>query len=286
MKYAFIHENAALFTLTIMCRVLGVSRSGYAGWLTRKPSPQAQERQAMDNKIRAAFERKRGREGSPRLTRALRKDGIAISENTVAERMKSMGLRAKAKKKFKATTNSKHNFPVSPNLLKRQFSVARPNQVWVTDITYLWTSVGWLYLAVILDLHSRRVVGWSMNERMTSTLVCDALRMAWFRRRRPEGVIVHSDRGSQYCGKDFQRLLKRYKMTSSMSRKGDCWDNAVAESFFHSIKVEAIHGENFETRESMREEVFEYIEVYYNRERLHSTRGYMSPAQFEQRKAA
>lgn len=183
-------------------------------------------------------------------------------------------------------TNSAHDLPVAPNLLKRDFSTHQPNAVWVTDITYLWTGEGWLYLAMILDLYSRKIVGWSMSDRMTSTLVCDALRMAWFRRGRPSGVLVHSDRGSQYCGRDFQRLLKKFGMRSSMSRKGDCRDNAVAESFFHSLKVEEIHGEVFATRAAMREAVFEYIENYYNRERKHSTIGYQTPEQFEQRKAA
>lgn len=279
-------DHIAAFTITGMCRNLGVSRSGFSDWRKRPPSRQAQDRGALDAEIRAEFERKRGKEGSPRIARALRKRGISVSDNTAAKRMKSMGLRAKAARKYRATTNSKHDLPVAPNLLQRNFETARPNAVWVTDITYLWTDEGWLYLAVIIDLYSRKVVGWSMSERMTSTLVCDALRMAWFRRKRPKYTIVHSDRGSQYCGHEFQRLLKKYKMRSSMSRKGDCWDNAVAESFFHSFKIEAIHGDAFETRGSMRKAVFEYIEIYYNRDRLHSTLGYKTPEQFEQRKAA
>lgn len=279
-------ENIGIFTITGMCRNLGVSRSGFADWRKRPARPRALVALSLNAEIRAEFERKRQREGAPRLTLALCKRGIQVSENTVAKRMKSMGLRAKAKKKFKATTNSKHDLPVAPNLLQRNFVTRKPNAVWVTDITYLWTNEGWLYLAVIIDLYSRKVVGWSMGERMTSRLVCDALRMAWFRRKRPRDVIVHSDRGSQYCGRDFQRLLKKFGMRSSMSRKGDCWDNAVAESFFHSLKVEAIHGEVFATREEMRKAVFEYVEIYYNRERLHSTIGHQTPEQFEQRKAA
>jgi transposase InsO family protein len=170
--------------------------------------------------------------------------------------------------------------------LNRNFTASALNQKWVGDITYLATPEGWLYLAVFIDLYSRKVVGWSMGERMTANLACDALKMAWFRCQRPSGVIVHTDRGSQYCSNDFQALLRQYGMHSSMSRKGDCWDNAVAESFFHSFKVEAVHGEAFANRAAMREAVFEYIEVYYNRHRLHSSLGYMSPAQFEARKIA
>ncbi len=279
-------KHILVFTIVGMCRNLGVSRSGFDDWRKRPPSQRARNRQVLEQQIRTEYEKKRCREGSPRLAFSLQNQGVLVCVNTVATCMKRMGIQAKGKRKFKATTNSAHDFPVAPNLLKRNFTSSNPNEVWVTDITYLWTSEGWLYLAVILDLYSRRVVGWSMNERMTSTLVCDALRMAWFRRRCPKGVIVHSDRGSQYCGKDFQRLLKKYGMLSSMSRKGDCWDNAVAESFFHSLKVESIHGEVFGTREAMRKEVFEYIEVYYNRARLHSTLGYKTPEQFEQRKAA
>ena len=286
MKYAFIHANTAQFSVAAMCRNLSVGRSGYYDWRKRPVSERQKESQRLDAEIRADFERKKQREGSPRLTLALCERGIAVSENTVANRMKSMDLRAKAKKKFKATTNSAHDLPVAPNLLRREFSAAKPNTVWVTDITYLRCDEGWMYLAVMIDLYSRKVVGWSIGSRMTAQLVCDALKMAWFKRKRPTGVIVHSDRGSQYCSGDFQGLLAEYEMHSSMSRKGDCWDNAVAESFFHSLKVEAIHGEHFETRASLREVVFEYIEIYYNRERRHSTLNYKTPEQFEQRKAA
>jgi transposase InsO family protein len=243
-------------------------------------------RAVLDDLIRDAFFLEKCRAGSPRVYRRLKADGIQISEKFVERRMKTMGLRARAKRKFKATTNSNHKLPVAPNLLSRDFTTSALNQKWVGDITYLATPEGWLYLAVFIDLHSRKVVGWSMSERMTADLVCDALKMAWFGCRRPKGVIVHTDRGGQYCSNDFQKLIKHYKMHSSMSRKGDCWDNAVAESFFHSLKVEAVHGEMFQSRAAMREAVFEYIEVYYNRQRLHSALGYMSPEQFEARKVA
>lgn len=286
MKYAFIQEHEQEFRIVAMCRVLGVSTSGYYDWRKRSPSQQARRRAVLDELIRDAFFLEKCRAGSPRVYRRLKADGILISEKFVERRMKTMGLRAKAKRKFKATTNSNHKLPVASNLLSRDFTTGALNQKWVGDITYLATQEGWLYLAVFIDLHSRKVVGWSMNERMTADLVCDALTMAWFHSKRPKGVIVHTDRGSQYCSNDFQKLIKQYKLRSSMSRKGDCWDNAVAESFFHSFKVEAVQGESFASRAAMREAVFEYVEVYYNRQRLHSALGYMSPEQFEARKIA
>ncbi len=195
--------------------------------------------------------------------------------------MRRQGLRAKAARKFKATTNSKHSLPVAPNLLQQNFTAERPNQKWVSDITYIPTDEGWMYLAVVLDLYARRVVGWSMSSRMTATLVCDALRMAIFNRQRPRGVIVHSDRGSQYCSKEHRKLLDEYGMICSMSARGNCYDNAAMESWNHSLKVEAIHGERFDTRDAAQAHVFEYIEVYYNRQRLHSLLGYFSPEAFE-----
>lgn len=286
MKYAFILEHEQEFRVVAMCRVLSVSTSGYYDWRKRSPSQKARRRAVLDDLIRGAFFLEKCRAGSPRVYRRLKADGILISEKFVERRMKTMGLRAKARRKFKATTNSNHKLPVASNLLSRDFTTSTLNQKWVGDITYLATPEGWLYLAVFIDLHSRKVVGWSMSERMTADLVCDALKMAWFRSKRPKGVIVHTDRGSQYCSNDFQRLIKKYKLRSSMSRKGDCWDNAVAESFFHSLKVESVHGEVFTSRAAMREAVFEYVEVYYNRQRLHSALGYMSPEQFEARKVA
>ena len=195
--------------------------------------------------------------------------------------MRSMGLRARAARKYKATTNSNHNLPVAPNILQQNFNAPAANRVWVSDITYIWTDEGWLYLAVVLDLYSRAIVGWSINERMTSKLVGDAIWMAWWRRLRPKGVIVHSDRGSQYCSRDYQQLLDSFGMVCSMSKRGDCYDNAAMESWNHSFKVEAVHGERFATRKEAKQMTFEYIELYYNRERLHSRLNYRSPADFE-----
>ena len=210
-----------------------------------------------------------------------KENGQPYDLKTIAASLKRQGLVAKAARKFKATTNSKHNLPVFENLLQQDFSASAPNLKWAGDITYLWTAEGWSYLAVIIDLFSRQVVGWSMSERMTANLACDALRMAIFRRKRPKGVIVHSDRGSQYCSHVYRQLLQQHELLGSMSAKGCCYDNACAESFFHSLKVEAIHVERFNTREAMRQAVFEYIETDYNPVRLHSTNGFLSPLDFE-----
>ena len=196
--------------------------------------------------------------------------------------MKLADVAAKQKKKFKATTDSKHNLPVAPNLLNRQFEAQEPDRVYVSDITYIWTREGWLYLAVILDLFSRQVVGWSLSNRMTKKLIMNALRMAIWRRRPAPGLIFHSDRGSQYCSNDFQKMLKTHKMKSSMSRKGDCWDNAVAESFFGSLKTERVFFENYKTREEARRDIVDYIEMFYNSNRRHSYLGYVSPKKFEE----
>jgi len=219
-------------------------------------------------------------------THDLNDAGVAICLNTVAASLRRQNLRAKAARKFKATTNSRHGLPVAPNLLEQDFSATAPNQKWVGDITYLATGEGWLYLAVLIDLYSRKVIGWAMSERMTADLVGDALQMALWSRKMPKGVIVHSDRGSQYCSSLYQSLLTRHDLRCSMSAKGNCYDNACAESFFHSLKVEAIHGERFTTREAMRRQVFEYIELDYNRQRRHSAIGMISPEAFEARMIA
>ena len=268
------HEDA--FAVRLMCRVLSVSPSGYYAWRDRRPSVRAQRRAALDGKVREAFAAERGRAGAPRLSRRLQ-----TGRRQVAESLRRQGLRAKAARKFKATTNSNHSLPVAENLLQQDFTAPGRDQVWVGDITYIGTREGWLYLAVVLDLYSRKIVGWSMSDRMTAVLVCDALRMALFRRHRPRGVIMHSDRGSQYCSREHRALLDAHGLIASMSAKGNCYDNAAMESWNHSLKVEAIHGERFDTRAQAKAQVFDYIEVYYNRNRLHSTLGYLSPDEFE-----
>jgi len=288
VKYAFMEKHSGTFRITSMSRVLQVSRSGFYDWRKRQrqPSPRQQRMERLDEAVKKAFDAKKSRSGSPGLTRDLADAGQRYDRKTVAASMRRQSLRAKAARKFKATTNSKHDLPVAPNRLQQDFMATAPNQKYVSDITYLWTDEGWLYLATVIDLYSRLVVGWAMSERMTAQLVCDALQMALWRRGMPRGVIVHSDRGSQYCAAAYQALIRKHGLLCSMSAKGNCYDNACAESFFHTLKVEAIHGERFATREEMRQTVFQYIEVDYNRTRRHSANGYISPMAFEAQRVA
>lgn len=288
MKYAFIHESTGDFSVSVQCRAFGVSRSGYYYWQHRRqnPSKRQLEREQLDRFVAEAFEARKGRSGAPGLTFNLDEQGHSYNRKTVAASLRRQGLRAKAAKKYKATTNSDHNLPVAQNLLEQDFTATAPNQKWVCDITYLWTGQGWLYLAVVIDLFSRMVIGWAMDKRMKAKLVCDALQTALWRRRMPKGVIVHSDRGSQYCSRQYQGLLAKHDLICSMSGKGNCYDNACAESFFHTLKVELVHGESFAARETMRRAVFEYIEVDYNRTRRHSANGYISPMAFETKMVA
>ena len=275
-------KHRGVFSVTAMARILKVSRSGFYHWtVSREPGSRAKARQALDALVKAVFDAHKGRYGAPRVTAELREDGHDYDEKTVAASLRRQGLVARAGRKFKATTNSNHNLPVAENLLAQDFQATRANEKWVQDITYLPTDEGWLYLAVVIDLYSRQVVGWAMSSRMKAVLVCDALKMALFRRAMPTGVIVHSDRGSQYCSKRFQRQLHQHGLKCSMSKRGDCYDNACAESFFHSLKVELTHGTRYPTREQARRVVFEYIETYYNLVRRHSTLGHLSPAAFE-----
>lgn len=281
MRYATIKTHEGKFAIRLMCRVLGVSSSGYYGWRGRSPSATSRARAELDEQVKQAFLAERCRAGAPRLTHRLKARGHGAGRNQIAQSLRRQGLRARAARKFKATTNSNHRLPVAPNLLQQDFSAQRPNEKWVSDITYVATDEGWLYVAVVLDLYSRLVVGWAMSDRMNATLTCDALRMALFRRHRPHGVIVHSDRGSQYCSREYRQLLKHNGLICSMSARGDCYDNAAMESWNHSLKVEAVHGERFVTRAQAKSQLFEYIEIYYNRQRLHSSLGYLSPTEFE-----
>ena len=281
MKCAWIDAQRHDFGLDEMCAVLDVSESGYRSWQRggkpgRKRLTDAQML-ALIQSIHAEF---KGAYGSPRMVRELRSRGFPASKDRVERLMQENDIQAKHKRRFKVTTDSKHNLPIAPNLLDRNFTPDAPNQVWTSDIAYLWTGEGWLYLAIAIDLFNREVVGWSLKPRMAADIVTDALTMAWFRRKPAAGLIHHSDRGSQYASHAFQAKLKEYGMGCSMSRKGNCWDNAPTESWFGSFKNERVYGERFETHDEMIAMTFEYIEVFYNRKRQHSTLGYRSPVQF------
>ncbi|MCT2386546.1 IS3 family transposase [Erwinia pyrifoliae] len=284
MKYVFIEKNRAEFSIKAMCRVLRIARSGWYVWCLRRHqiSPRQQFRLICDKAVGKAFTEAKQRHGAPRLADELPEYNI----KTIAASLRRQGLRAKAARKFSPVSYREHGLPVSENLLKQDFYASGANQKWAGDITYLRTDEGWLYLAVVIDLWSRSVIGWSMSPRMTAQLACDALQMALWRRKRPEKVIVHTDRGGQYCSSDYQSLLKCHNLRGSMSAKGCCYDNACVESFFHSLKVECIHGERFASREIMRTTVFNYIECDYNRWRRHSACGGLSPEQFENQNLA
>ncbi|HAU7062734.1 TPA: IS3 family transposase, partial [Salmonella enterica subsp. enterica serovar Wangata] len=265
-----------------------VARSGWYVWHQRRHQINRRQRFRLvcDNVVREAFSDAKQRYGAPRLTDELRAQGYQFNVKTVAASLRRQGLRAKASRRFRPVSYRKHGLPVSENLLKQDFYASGPNQKWVGDITYLRTGEGWLYLAVVIDLWSRSVIGWSMSSRMTAQLACDALQMALWRRKCPENVIVHTDRGGQYCSTDYQNLLKRHNLRGSMSARGCCYDNACAESFFHTLRVECIHGEDFVSREIMRTAVFNYSECDYNRWRRHSACGGLSPEQFENQNLA
>ena len=265
-----------------MCRVLEVSRSGYYAYKKRRKSQHRIDNEKLLIEIKRVYLEFRKDYGSPRIWDHLRnKDQILCSENRVARLMQDNGIVAVRKSRFIVTTNSKHDYPVWPNILCRNFTVDRPNAIWVSDITYIWTLEGWLYLAAILDLFSRMIVGLAMDKTIADTLVLQAMRQAILRRNPKKGLIFHSDRGSQYAGNDFKAVLCQNEFIGSMSRKGNCWDNAVAESFFNTLKVELIYRNMFKTRDEAKRKIFEYVEMYYNRRRAHSTLGYLSPFEYE-----
>ena len=273
------HETQ--FRIGAMCRVLRVSRSGYYSFCSRPKSQRAKENERLLARIKAAHKNSKKTYGSPRIHAQLLKDGIPCGRGRVARLMSAHGICAMQKRKFIVTTDSKHDLPVAENLLDRQFAVDALNTVWTADITYIPTGEGWLYLSAVMDLCSKGIAGWSMDERMKTDLALDALTMAYKRRNPGVGLLHHSDRGSQYASEDYQNLLGKYGMQVSMSRKGDCWDNAPMESFFHTLKTELTHHKKYRTREEARRDIFEYIEVFYNRQRLHSSLDYKSPAEFE-----
>ena len=281
MKYQYIEDHRSSSRVEKMCHALKVSRSGYYSWRLGHESTRSQQNRVLLSQIRIVHEKSRRKYGSPRVTDELRDSGLSCSVNRVARLMREHGLQAKRGRKYKVTTDSKHNYPVAPNLLQRQFAVSTANIVWVSDITYIWTCEGWLYLAGVVDLYSRMVVGWSISSRIDEQLAQDALKHALARRRPSKGLLHHSDRGSQYAANGYQKLLKDHGMICSMSRKGDCWDNAVMESFFATLKTELIYQERFATKEDARLKIFDYIEVFYNRKRRHSSLGSKSPANFE-----
>ncbi len=286
MKYAFIQRHRRVWPISVQCRVLGVSVSGYHEHFVRRASA-AQRRHLSDDAllvhIKAIHAETRGGYGWPRTWKELPARGIRVGKERVQKLMQLHGIRAKGKRRFKVTTDSNHDLPISPNLLNREFIVAEPDKVWAGDITYIATDEGWLFLAVVIDLFSRQVVGWALRQDMTRDIVIDALRMAWFKRHpgKQTGLIFHSDRGSQYASNDFREVLKDYGITSSMSRRGNCWDNACSETVFGSLKVERLHGQRFETRRHAMDETIAWL-LWYNSTRLHSTLAYLSPMQFEQ----
>jgi transposase InsO family protein len=282
VKFAFIRDHLRDYPITAACQALKVSRTGYYAWRDRPPSARALWSEAMLVKIQTVHAEHRLVYGSPRVWEALVAAGESVCVNTVAKLMKQRNIRAKTKKKFvPTTTDSAHDHPVAKNRLQRRFTAGLPNQKWVTDITYIPTDEGWLYLAGVMDLCSRKIVGWSMAEHMETSLVIDALTMAIGRRSPKAGLLHHSDRGSQYASDDYQEALEAVKMTCSMSGRGECWDNAPMESFWATLKTELVHHERYATRQQAKQSIFEYIEVFYNRKRLHSALGYRSPEMFE-----
>jgi putative transposase len=282
VKYAQIDELRLHHPAAVMCRVLDVSESGYHAWRQRPPSARAEENARLETEIKAAHRRTRETYGPERLQSDLADHGIQATVYRIKRIRTKLGLRCKQKRKFKATTDSRHSLPLAPNLLDRQFAMTAPNRAWVTDITYVATDEGWLYLAGIKDLFNGELVGYAMSERMTKDLVMQALFRAVAAKRPAKGLIHHSDRGSQYCALAYQKLLRQFGMQASMSRKGNCWDNAPMESFWGSLKNELVHHRRFATREQTKREITEYIEIFYNRIRKQARLGYLSPAVFNQ----
>jgi transposase InsO family protein len=283
MRFEFIVAEKANYPIRLMCRVLQVSRGGFYAWLKRPAAAHSFKDQRLAVEIAAIYQQHRGRYGSPRVHMELRDRGYRTGRKRVARLMREQSLRARHRRRYRTTTDSRHGLPVSRNVLARHFIAAAPNRAWVTDITYIWTLEGWLYLAVMLDLFSRRVVGFALSERIDLQLARNALIMAIEQRQPPPRLLHHSDRGSQYASNKYRQVLDQHDMVCSMSRRGDCWDNAVAESFFATLKVELVYPSQWRSRAQARSAIFEYIELYYNRRRKHSALGYRSPVEFEQR---
>jgi putative transposase len=281
MKFAFIHAQKAYFKIAAMCRLFGVSRQGYYASIRRPPSRQIDKERALRNRIQTLHVESRETYGSPRLLRALRDEGFSVGKRRVERALRSMGIRAVNRRRSRVTTTSSPLHQAAENHLARDFTASRPDERWVTDISYIWTAEGWSYLAVILDLFSRGVVGWALDTTLSTQLPLVALDMAIRRRHPGNGLLHHSDRGCQYTSAEYRGVLDKLGVTVSMSRKGNCWDNAVAESFFATLKKELIYRRTWATRIELRDTVFDYIEVFYNRHRLHSSIGYKTPAMVE-----
>lgn len=282
MRFDFIRRQMKAFPVSLLCRVMRVSRSGFYDYLSRFQSEDDDRTgdTALKNRVKQIFNESRASYGSRRVVKQLREEGHQIGRYKVRRIMRQMGLKAKTPKRFKLTTDSRHSFPAAPNILDRRFDVEAPDKVWTADISYVWTFEGWLYLAVVMDLFSRQIVGWAMSERMKKQLVLDALAMAYWRRKPPEGLLHHSDRGSQYACPDYRKRLESYGMQASMSRKGNCWDNAPTERFFRSLKSERFTACRFASRNEAKLEILDYL-TFYNSMRLHSTLGYQSPMAYE-----
>lgn len=274
-------EQASVFPVDLLCRVMRISRSGYYAFLKRAPSRREIANQELIGLMTEIQRDARGCYGSPRMMHALRACGLNANHKRIARLMRIAKLSAKQRKRYKQTTNSYHNLPICENKLQRDFAASRPNQKWFADITYVWTNEGWLYVAAVLEAYSRKVIGLAMGARMTQELVATALKQAVSRRHAQPGLIVHTDRGSQYASEGYQQLLKQYQITGSMSGKGNCYDNAMMESFFHSFKTEQIHFQQYQTRQQAEIDILLYVETFYNPKRLHSALGYLSPNQFE-----
>ena len=281
MRYDFVERHRGRWPVRLMCRVLRVSPGGYYDWRGRPRSTRTQRREALVVAIKAVHGEVKARYGSPRIHAELVARGMPCCVNTVARLMQGEGIAAKSRRKFRCTTDSNHGHPVAENIVNRQFEPTAVNRIWSADVTYIATGEGWLYLAAVEDLHSRRIVGWSMGTRIDSRLVVDALEMAVAQRLPGASLVAHSDRGSQYASEHYQRLLSSHGITCSMSRRGNCWDNAPMGSFSASLKKELTHGESYATREEARASIFEYIEIFFNRVRRHSSLGYRSPAEYE-----
>jgi transposase InsO family protein len=283
MKFEFIDLHRSEFRVKKMCLVLEVSRSAYYAWKMRGKSNRQKENEDLLYRIVKIYEISHGIYGSPRIAQELFSQGFCVSENRVARLMHKHSIRSKTKRKFKVTTSSRHQLPVFPNILEQNFEAEAPNQIWASDISYVWSMEGWLYLAVILDIYSRIIVGWSISAYLDRQLTINALKRALFRRQVGPGLIFHSDRGSQYASEDFKELAQMNDFIQSMSRKGNPYDNAIVETFFHSLKTEWVHFEKYQTRDQASQSIFEYIEIFYNRTRKHSALGYLSPTEYEQK---